>query len=117
MTILEMYEKVNLKTPLEQRVFFNYLNDSVNEMAGLHGERANLVYLPNIASDDIVTIHTFDGVVPLLPLYHNALVDNILFLCGQGDTHKGEFVRKAREAYLHYWSLSSKGKHIKRNRW
>lgn len=112
-----MYEKVNLKTPLEQRLFFNYLNDSINETAGLYGEQAKLVYLPNIISDDIIPIHTFDETVPLLPLYHNAAVDNILFLCGQGDTYKGEFVRKTREAYLHYWSLFSKGKHIKRNGW
>lgn len=117
MTVLEMYEKVNLRTPVEQRWFFNYLNDSVNEIAGLHGDMPAMVFDSNIIAADIVPIETLTDEMIVLPLYHNAIVDNILFLCGQGDTYKGEFVRKTKEAYLHYWNLLSKGKHIKRNGW
>ena len=120
MTILEIYEKVNIKTPVEQRLFFNYLNDSINELAELYGDMPKTVFHDNITAADIVIIDTLsdkpDGMV-ILPLYHNAIVDNILFMCGQGDTYKGEFVRKSKEAYLHYWNIYSRGRHVKRNRW
>ena len=117
MTILEIYEKVNIKTPVEQRIFFNYLNDSVNEIAELHGDMPRMVFGGNITAADIVPVKSLSDETVVLPMYHNAIVDNILFLCGHGDTHKGEFIRKAKEAYLHYWNLYSKGKHVKRNRW
>ena len=36
MTLLEIFEKVNLVIPLEQRRFFNYFNDTVNELNTLY---------------------------------------------------------------------------------
>ena len=123
MTVLEIYEKVNIRTPLEQRIFFNYLNDSVNEISELYGDMPKTVFIGNIISADVVPISTLEDEMVLKPMYHNAVVDNILFLCGQGSDpnevreHKGEFVRKTKEAYLHYWGLYSRGKHVKRNRW
>ena len=117
MTILEIFEKVNIKTPVEQRIFFNYLDDSINEIGGLYGDVPQLVFNHNIKSADIVPTDSLDGYTVILPLYHNAIVDNILFLCGQGEDHKGEFIRKAKEAYLHYWNLYSKGKRIRGRRW
>jgi len=119
MTVLEIYEKVNIQAPVEQRLFFNYLNDSINEIAGLHGDMPGLVFHGNITAADIVPVDTLSGneAITVLPLYHNAIVDNILFLCGRGETHKGEFVRKTREAYLHYWSIYSKNRRVKRNGW
>ena len=38
MTILEIYEKVNLVIPIEQRVFFNFFEDTVNELISLYGD-------------------------------------------------------------------------------
>ena len=38
MTILEIFEKVNLVTPIEQRRFFNYYEDSVNELLSMYGD-------------------------------------------------------------------------------
>ena len=118
MTVLEIYEKITLKAPIEQRVFLNYLNDSINEIAALHGDMPHLVFHGNIKSADIVPIDTIYGEekIVLLPLYHNAIVDNILFLCGQGDEHKLETIRKAKDAYLQYWSEYSKHKQIKRHK-
>ena len=117
MTVLEIYEKVNLKTPVEQRLFFNYLNDSINEIAELHGDMPKTVFHKNITAADIVPLDSLNCEIVILPLYHNAITDNILFLCGQGETYKGEFVRKSKEAYLQYWSLYCKGRRIKRNGW
>ena len=79
MTVLEIYEKVNLKTPVEQRVFFNYLNDSVNEIAELYGDLPKTMFRGNITATDIVPIDSLTAEMVVLPLYHNAVVDNILF--------------------------------------
>ena len=86
MTVLEIFEKVNIKTPVEQRLFFNYLNDSVNEIGQFYGDMPHTVFNANITAD-IVPIAALTDEMVLLPLYHNAVVDNILFLCGQGDTY------------------------------
>jgi hypothetical protein len=108
MTILEIYEKVCLKTPMEQRRFFNFFNDSVNEL---------------LSSYDIVTEGEFEPITDLyadnvvLPLYHNAIVDNILFMASNDATYKSEFLRKAKSAYLKYWNDKAKGKRIRRMRW
>ena len=117
MTILEIYEKVNIKTPVEQRIFFNCFNDSANEIAELYGDMPYTAFGGNITAADIVPVKSLDDETVILPLYHNAIVDNILFLCGQGDTYKGEFMRKSREAFIHYWSNYSKGRRVKRNGW
>ena len=111
MTLLEMFEKVNLVVPLEQRRFFNYFSDTVNELNTLYDgfvlETKGEYTPPKDLSDS----------VEVLPLYHNAIVDNILFLAGQDETYKGEFIRKSRLAYLKYWNDNAKGKRIKRMRW
>jgi hypothetical protein len=53
----------------------------------------------------------------VLPLYHNAIVDNILFLANKGEHYKSEFIRKSRDAYLKYWNDNAKGRRIRRMRW
>lgn len=111
MTLLEIFEKVNLVIPLEQRRFFNYFNDTVNELNTLYDgfvfESEGEYTPPQDLSDS----------VKVLPLYHNAIVDNILFLAGQNETYKGEFIRKSNAAYLKYWNDDAKGRRIKRMRW
>lgn len=111
MTLLEIFEKVNLVMPLEQRRFFNYFNDTVSELEGLYSGyvfKSEGEYTPpQSLSDD-------SGV---LPLYTQAVVDNILFLAGGEETYKSEFIRKSRSAYLEYWRERAKGKRLKRMRW
>ena len=111
MTILEIFEKVNLVVPIEQRRFFNYFNDTINELLSKYDgfvteEKTEYAPIKSLSDDNIV-----------LPLYHNAIVDNILFLSGQGEAYKSEFIRKAHEAYLKYWNDNAKGRRIKRMRW
>ena len=111
MTILEIYEKVNLVIPIEQRVFFNFFEDTVNELQSLYGDFVffkDTEYTPPKSLTD-------DNVV--LPLYHNSIVDNILFLANKGDEYKSEFIRKSRDAYLKYWNDNAKGRRIRRMRW
>ena len=111
MTLLEIFEKVNLVTPLEQRRFFNYFDDSVTELEATFGdfiyEKEGEYTPPKDLSDSVY----------VLPLYHYAIVDNIIFLANHEESYKGEFIRKSRQAYLTYWRENAKGKRIKRGRW
>ena len=111
MTLLEIYEKVNLKIPIEQRVFFNFFEDTVNELQSLYGDFVFIKdtnYMPPKSLTD-------ENVV--LPLYHNSIVDNILFLANAGELYKSEFIRKSKDAYLKYWTDNAKGRRIRRMRW
>lgn len=117
MTILEIFEKVNLVIPIEQRRFFNYLEDSVNELQALYGD---FVFIEGKNIKDYTPPKSlvdseYENIV--LPLYHNAIVDNILFLANAGETYKGEFIRKSKDAYLKYWNDNAKGRRIRRMRW
>lgn len=135
MTLLEMYEKVNLVIPLEQRRFFNYYEDSVDELlmtyegfvfpkdtASVRSENERTNGGETAAwSTEYTPPKRLDADNPVLPLYHNAIVDNILFLAAAGgennEMYKTEFIRKSRAAYHKYWSENAKGKRIKRPRW
>ena len=112
MTILEIFEKVNLVIPIEQRVFFNFFADTVNELQSLYGD---FVFIKNTEYTPPKSLTSYENVV--LPLYHNSIVDNILFLADQGEAYKGEFLRKSKDAYLKYWNDNAKGRRIRRMRW
>ena len=111
MTLLEIYEKISLKAPIEQRKFFNYFDDSVNELLSLY----DIVLIEGKAFEAPTTDLYEDNVV--LPLYHNAIIDNILFMVSNDANYKSEFVRKSKEAYLKYWKDKAKSKRIRRMRW
>lgn len=111
MSILEIFEKVNLITPIEQRRFFNFFDDTVRELqasySGFVFEKDTEFEPPeNLLDANVV-----------LPLYHNAIVDNIVFLENGEETRKSEFIRKAREAYLKYWNDNAKGRKMRRLEW
>ncbi len=111
MTILEIFEKVNLVIPMEQRIFFNFFADTVNELQSLYRDFVFLKdtkYTPPTRLNDVNVV---------LPLYHNAIVDNILFLANQGEQYKGEFIRKSKDAYLKYWNDNARGRRKRRMRW
>lgn len=110
MTILEMYEKISLKTPIEQRKFFNYYDDSVNELLATY----DIVIEDGKTYAPITDLYE-DNVV--LPLYHNAIVDNILFMISNEAEYKSEFIRKSKDAYLKYWKDKAKGTRQRRMRW
>ena len=111
MTTLEIFEKVNLTVPIEQRRFFNLFADSVSELEAMFD---GFVFCEG-ASRSLPAALTDNNAVR--PLYHNAIVDNILFLSGQGESYKSEFLRKSRNAFLKYWRDNAKGRRVKRMRW
>ena len=111
MTLLEIFEKVNLIIPMEQRVFFNLFEDTVNELQSLYRD---FVFIEDTEYTPPKSL-TDENVV--LPLYHNSIVDNILFLANAGEQYKGEFIRKSKDAYLKYWTDDAKGRRKRRMRW
>lgn len=109
--ILEIFEKVNLITPIEQRRFFNFLEDTVTELESLYNGYVfdkDTVFAPpaSLADENVV-----------LPLYHNAIVDNIIFLENGEETRKSEFIRKSRNAYLKYWNEAARGRKMRKREW
>lgn len=111
MSVLEIFEKVNLIMPLEQRRFFNYFADSVDELSAMYRGfvlEKDAVWQPPEALSDAV---------PVRSLYAGAIVDNILFLAGGEEARKSEFIRKSHEAYLKYWNDNAKGKKMKQTGW
>ena len=111
MTILDIYEKVNLIVPIEQRAFFNFFEDTVNELQSLYRDFVfveDAEYTPpeSLLEDNVV-----------LPLYHNSIVDNILYMISNTADYKAEFLRKSKDAYLKYWNDNAKGRRIRRMRW
>ena len=113
MTLLEIFEKVNLVIPIEQRHFFNYFNDSVDELIATFG------YFVLDSEGEYTPPKDLSDSVAVLPLYCAAIVDSIIFLAGSGqdEMRKSEFLRKAKAAYLKYWNDHAKGKRVKRMRW
>ena len=96
---------------IEQRHFFNYYEDTVEELEALYPGFVfpeGVRYTPpeDLSDENVV-----------LPLYHNSIVENILYLATKEATFKNEFLRKSRIAWLVYWNEKAKGKRIKRMRW
>ena len=132
MTILEIFEKVNLIIPMEQRMFFNLFEDTVNELQALYGDFI-FIKSENLAEEsakdgenqETVKTNSTEYTPPkslnddnvVLPLFHNAIVDNILFLANKGEIYKSEFLRKSKDAYFRYWKDNAKGRRIRRMRW
>ena len=111
MTTLEIFEKVNLVVPIEQRKFFNYLEDAINELQSVYGDfvfSEGKNYTPPENLNDEIDV---------LPLYHNSIVDNILFFATNEEIYKSESIRKAKDAYLKYWNDGAKGVRKRRMRW
>lgn len=111
MSILDIFEKVNLVLPMEQRRFFNCFDDTVRELEATYGSfvfEKGTEYQPPAALCDENAV---------LPLYHSAIVDNIVFMASGEEARKGEFLRKSREAYLKYWKDDAKGRKMRRLEW
>lgn len=113
MEIKDIYEKVSLKVPLEQRRFFNYFNDTIAELESMYPDllfKEGMHYTP---------MHDLSDEYIIRPLYAPAIVDNIIFLSGydKDGTYKSEFIRKAKEAYINYWNSHAHNRRLKRMRW
>lgn len=118
MEILQIYERVCLVKPIGEREFFDRLNDTIREIEGLYGDEPKILYKRDGDGHYLTYgwVRTFDDEINLLPLYHTAMADNILYMSGAGDIYGQEFLKKAREAHLTYWNRNAKGRRVRRAR-
>lgn len=113
MKIIDIFEKVNLTVPIEQRDFLNYVEDTIHELSSMYGEKF-------IFSGDDYKFTSPDSIneeIPVHEHYKKAIAENVLFLAGAGDVHQHEFIRQSRDAYLRYWNEDAKDRKLRRNRW
>ena len=117
MTVRQIYERVCLIKPIGEREFFDRLNDTIGEITASYGDVPKLLFEEDGNGGYIENAHikTFDGTINLLPLYHTAIADNILYMSGAGDIYGQEFLKKARDAYLVYWNKNAKGRRVKQS--
>ncbi len=111
MLIKEVFEDVNLVAPIEQRRFFNYFNNTVNELIGTHSDfviEKDAEYVPSESLDDDCAVR---------PLYRGAITDNILFMITGEEARKSEFIRKSQEAHTKYWNDNAKCRKFKHTAW
>ena len=107
-----LYEKVNLAIPLEERRFFNYVDDTTQELMSMYSK-----FVLDEGIEEYIPPKKMDDEFPVRPLYSSAYVDNIIFLATGNESGKTEFIRKSRDAYHKYWSDNAKGRQMKPKRW
>lgn len=112
MNLTEIYEKVNLKSPIEQRRFFNYYNDTVDELKALYSP---FVFEDKDIEDEPVS--NLNNEITVRKLYKAGIVDNILYLNGCGSEYRQQFVERTYNAWQEYWTRHAKGARIRRKRW
>lgn len=123
------YEKAGVIVPPDEARFFQMYESTVEElMVMFRGHALNkelgteiIDTVPDNAWVEDGYYWTRPAVLDdddvLLPGYEFAVIDNMLYLMGLGDTYKTEFIRKARAAYLSDWGKNAKGRRLKRLRW
>ena len=115
MNAKQVYERVCLISRIGERQFFDRLNDTLVSLGATYGETPKLLYEAGEDSEypEGQWVKSLDDELLLLPLYHAALSDNILYLSGAGEAYGQEFLRKSREAWLAYWNRDARGRTIK----
>ena len=111
MILREIYEKVCLKTRLEERRFFNHFNDTVIELEAM---------FPGMICDGAFTpFEKLTDECNVKNIWTPAIVDNIIFLSGddKDGTYKSEFIRKAQNAAHAIRKKDGRARHIKKRRW
>lgn len=115
MNAKQVYERVCLVANIGERQFFDRLNDTLGSLGAAYGETPKLLWEAGEDGEypEGQWVKSLSDELVLLPLYHAALPDNILYLSGAGETYGQEFLRKSREAWLAYWNRDAKGRTIK----
>lgn len=115
MTIKKMYEAVNMRTPIDERTFFEYFNESVAELVLKF--KAKYIFTDN-EKEKNPQISSLNEDNPIFDLYHIAVLYNILYLCGLGDTYKTMFLSYSEEANLQKEKeRDTRGDFMKREEW
>ena len=114
-TSLKLFEKVNIRVPLEQRRFFNFLNEVINELISRYG--AEYVLESEYADRGFRPIESLNDPLQLRAHVVNPVLYGILASALGDESAKAEEIRLADEAYAGIWRGGTKGRRIKRNSW
>lgn len=115
-TALKIYEKINLKLPLEQRRFFHYLNEVINELITRYG--AEYVLDDAYREKGFMPIESLNDPLQIKTQFVNPVLYGITALADpQNQTAKAEEIRLADEAYTDVWNAAIKSRTIKRPGW
>lgn len=111
MNVKQIYENVLIRVSIDERRFIDFFNRTANELSTLyplHVLEEGAIYsdIEELSDDSYI-----------LPLYSDAICDNIIYLAGGGAEYKSEFLRKADNAHSHYWYQKAKKRTQKRMGW
>lgn len=113
-TALKVYEKVQIRgITIDQRRFFNYLNEAINVFLVKYGPE----YVLEDAEQGYRPIESLNDPLNLKAAWMNALFHFIIGEATDDMNKKAEAMNEAEEAYSSEWGEKNKGKHIKRNEW
>lgn len=114
MTARLIYEKLNLKVPgIEQRRFFNWLNDTIDELRIMYKKNEYIF----VNGEVFEPVKELDDELNIRDLFAGAIVDNLLYYAGAGDGYKSEFIRKSELAYNQYYRENKQNRIIRKMRW
>ena len=96
MKIGQIYESVTIRTPVDERNFYDYFNETLSEIEMMFDTKYTF-------KDGCVgsVVSSMEDEFPLMDKYYTAVLFNLLYLCGYGDPNsiKSEFIRLANAAH------------------
>ena len=115
-TALKVYEKVHIRNlNIDQRRFFNYLNEAINAFITKYG--AEYVLEAEYAERGYRPIESLNDPLQLKASWMNALFHFIVGEATEDMNKKAEALSEAEDAYVSEWGKDAKGRHIKRCDW
>lgn len=112
MNILSLYESVCYTSPIDENLFIEYFNRTIDELSA--DIKDKYLCFEETALPRIEAIS--DG-SSLYDEYRTAVLDNILFFATGDTAHKTDFVAHADQAYKKVWTRLSTGKYKAKEIW
>lgn len=112
MNILSLYESVCYTSPIDENLFIEYLNRTIDELSADIKDKYLGIDPAVVSRVEAIT----DG-CNLYDEYRTAVLDNILFFSTGDTAHKTDFVAHADQAYKKVWTRLSTGKYKAKEIW
>jgi hypothetical protein len=106
MYVKDIFEAVQVDTPVSQPKFLSYLHITVQFLISKYGERyvtGKSLYVKPVVLDTDIAVDD---------AYFAALVDNIAYMVSKNEDRKVDFVEEADNAYRAVWRGKHGGAHI-----
>lgn len=112
MNILSLYESVCYTSPIDENLFIEYLNRTIDELSADIKDKYLCLEATALPHIEAIT----DG-CNLYDEYRTAVLDNILYFASGDTARKTDFVAHADQAYKKVWKRLSTGKFKAREVW